>query len=475
MKKTSTLIEDRKQNINLFKDINDLENFSKYSYELNKIFSYHSFSKFLRDLSNKDNKKGITFKDQIYEWINLTNPSKSKKKIEPFDIDKFKSDLKKMEIKELSLHQKKKQYYEKRTYRRKLLFNSTKNKILEIKNKNKKLQAADIGKYNPKYDVIRSHTYQVFFGKQNFYEFNANTNSEKNINFDKTKSALNFRYKTAYNSKDKEYKNLDLNFKTIDQNKNNNNAKTQTKFILKNKSDNSNLSFKINNMKSNKTLPNQAHRNNLRRKELTLQNLSYRNKLNNNKSNLNDFNLNNKDEVSFYPKIKKMKLINSRSKYEKNEASLLNSNSYSKYSNKNTLNTLNNKTIYNKKANYTKRNYSSTNSKRKLYFNKIITNKKMGYLEEVAKKNKNPPVGVYEPNYSTIFARTTNVFLPKKIKNKNLKKNLINKILANYHITTGYEILDSLNDNNNRNNNTNNNKNYNLLTMMKYLNLNQEK
>ena len=46
MEKNNPLIEDKKQNIDLFSDINDTHNFSKYSNQLNKIFASYSYSKF---------------------------------------------------------------------------------------------------------------------------------------------------------------------------------------------------------------------------------------------------------------------------------------------------------------------------------------------------------------------------------------------------------------------------------------------
>ena len=190
--------------------------------------------------------------------------------------------------------------------------------------------------------------------------------------------------------------------------------------------------------------------------------LTYKNKLNK-KRIMNEF---NKEEILLYPKIQNMKRNNNKSK---NNTSILNSISYSKYSNKKETNTIYNNTHYNNRANLTLRDHSSTiNSKRKLYFNRIV-NTKIGYFEEMAKKNDNPKVGQYEPNYSTIYARTTNVFLPIRNKNKNLKKKILKKIFSNYHKTTDYELFDTLNDNSNNSNNSNNNLN--LLTIGNYNNL----
>ena len=69
----------------------------------------------------------------------------------------------------------------------------------------------------------------------------------------------------------------------------------------------------------------------------------------------------------------------------------------------------------------------------------------------MAKKNRIPPVGIYDPSYSLIFSRTKNVYFNKRNSNKKLKKKLFNKIFADYHPTIEYELFSSLNENSNNN------------------------
>ena len=132
MDKQISLRKDRKQNINLFNDLSETQKYSKYSKELNKIFSFYSYKKFLKGLKRLEEKKVTSNKDTIEVLFNSSNPTKIKKYKE-FDLEKFKLNLKKMKIKELSLRTKKKYYYDKILLNRKLLLNSTKNRLLKKK------------------------------------------------------------------------------------------------------------------------------------------------------------------------------------------------------------------------------------------------------------------------------------------------------------------------------------------------------
>ena len=84
-------------------------------------------------------------------------------------------------------------------------------------------------------------------------------------------------------------------------------------------------------------------------------------------------------------------------------------------------------------------------------FEKISSNKNIGcYFEELAKKNNNPPVGLYRPRYSTKFDRTTNVYFTNEKSKNNLKiqKKNKNKILTNFNPSVQYELFDFLNKRN---------------------------
>lgn len=435
MKENSILTEDRKQNITLFSDLPDTENFSRYSNQLNKIFSYHSYSKFCRNLNKKDEKKIITLKDQMRKWLSLSNKSKDLKRFEKFDIEKFKSSLEKMEIKELSLYDKKKDYLNKRNYNRKLIYAFTKSKLSEIKNKEKHMQKPDIGKYNPKYEIIGKHTYQVSFGKS-FYDFN-NIKTEDNSSLAKTKNIFNIKSKTAYNNHCHLNENSKTSNKTIIR------AKTQTKMTGINKI-NKNIKSRNAKIKNLKTvnLFKEISLNNFEKEEKSIENLTKKSAFNKGRNNLNINDFSHTNEYSlFFPKLKKKFNINNNAIENTN----INSDSYS--------NTLFNKSLIKNNQNFTIRDYSlNVKQKGNVNFNKISSGKKgVCFFDEVAKKNRIPPVGIYDPSYSLIFSRTKNVYFNNRNSNKKLKKKLFNKIFADYHPTIEYELFSSLNENSNSN------------------------
>lgn len=396
MKNFNLLTEDRKENINLFKHIIDPEKYSKYSNQLNKVFSSNSYSKFFNDLTKVEEKKQITLKDKVKKWLNLTNNS-SRLFSKNFDINKFKTKLKEMEEKELLLFEKRKKTNDKRILKRKLLSQITADKVLKIKIKRKVLQLPGVGVYSPQYDSIGKHTYRVTFEKQNFDDFNKSENKHKT-----NKKNL----KQISNSFCKKSKTLDKD------------------------------------LKYNKTLIKVQHKNKIKEKKNILsnnnnkdimKNISLNNMGNSKKVNPNKFKMN--DALLFFQKLKR----NKRNK-SNNENNSLGSNSYKK--------TLSDQSTFNKHNNNLTlmNNTSNIKIKGNVFFDK---NKKTDcYFEEMAKKNKSPPVGFYHPNYSSIFVRTTNIFFPSIKKNKNVKKKLINKVIANYNQTIKYELFNILNQKN---------------------------
>lgn len=444
MKEKSILTEDRKQNITLFSDLPDTENFSRYSNQLNKIFSYHSYSKFCKNLNRKDTRKIITFKDQVRKWFSLSNKSKDLRRFEKFDIEKFKLCLEKMEIKELSLYNKKKDYLEKRNYNRKIINAFTKNKLSQIKNKEKNMQKPDIGKYNPKYEIIGRHTYQVSFGK-NFNDFN-NVKTEENSILGKTKSIFNIKSKTVYNNCKRNHINESLktsNKKII-------RAKTQTKMTGINKinQNHKTRNIKIKNLKT-ANLFKEISLNNFEKEEKSIANLTKENAFIKGRNNLNINDSNHTNDYSlFFPKLKKR--LNTHNNAKENTD--INPDSFS--------NTLFNKSQSKNNQNFTIRDYSiNIRQKGNVNFNKISSGKKdVCFFDEVAKSNRIPPVGIYDPSYSLIFSRTKNVYFNRRNSNKKLKKKLFNKIFADYHPTIEYELFSSLNENSNNNSVNKNNR-----------------
>ena len=414
MKENNALEEDKKENINLFSDIIDQKKLSKYSNQLNKVFSNYSYSNFIKDLTkiNKE-KKQMTFKDQINQWLNLTNFS-TKFHLDIFNIKDFKLKLKEIEQKNLlSLEKRKNKYIDKRYYKRKLLSQLTANKILKIKNKNQLLQKPCIGVYNPQYDSIGKHCFQVIFAKKNFDDFN------KDNNLEKTRSYFDIKSKTIYSNRkvDKQLKDFEKSINKTD---------TQIKSFKKNKTNSNHKRIKVKNV-------NNLNINNVQKKKINLNIILNRNKVKNNITKI--FNIN--EDLLFFPKLKRKK----RNK-NNNENLLLNSNNTFK----NTFyrSTLNN----NNNTNLTIRDSSSI-FKIKGYVDFDKSSKKIiCYFDEIAKQKKSPSVGTYHPCYSSIYERTTNIFFPIKKslkKEKSVNKKLINKVIRNYNQTIQYELFDSLN------------------------------
>lgn len=400
--KYNPLIEDKKENINLFSDITDPKKYSKYSNQLNKVFSSYSYSKFINDLTRTKVKKQITLKDQINQWLNLSSYS-TKFRLDNFDINDFKSKIKETEEKNLLLSQeKRKKYIDKRVLKRKLLSQMTKDKVLKIKNKYKFKQSPCLGVYNPIYDAIGKHSYQVTFEKQNFTDFNNNKDKSRDkYNLKKTDTYFNIR---SIKSDNKKNKKLINNEKKISN-------KTQTQ------------------IKSN----NNIYKNNSKSKNI--KKIITENNKENNKKKLSKKIFINGDLIVF-SKVKR----NKRNKSTNENLAL---NIF-----KNTLS--NNSTFNNDNNNLTVRDSTSFYKiKGNVNFDKISNNKKIGsYFEEIAKKRTSPAVGTYRPIYSSIFNRTTNIIFQNKMKNdNNIKKKFLYKIITNYNQTRKYELFDILNKN----------------------------
>ena len=397
------ITEDRKENINLFKHIIEPEKYSKYSNQLNKVFSSNSYSKFFNDLTKIDIKKPITLKDKINNWLNISSKS-TKFNNQNFDANKFKSKLKEMEEKEILFYEKRKKNTDKRTIKRKLLSQLTANKIIKIKSKRNLINKPCIGVYNPKYESIGKHTYGVTFGK-NFDDFNNDENNKK-INFKKINNFFSKKSKTIDN-------NFKYNKKVSNFEKKVNKTVTQ---------------FKIGHINTNNLKSKSILSYNFKKKENT--SLSPKIIENNKKINIKRFNTD--DELLFFPKLKRKKRNKSN-----NENNII-SNSFK--------NTLSNQSTLNKNINLTfKDSCSYRRIKGNVNFDKISTNKNIGsYFEEITKKNKSPAVGIYHPCYSSVFARTTNIFFPNK-KSKNGRKKLLYKIITNYNQNVKYELFNILN------------------------------
>lgn len=399
MKKYNPLLEDKNENISLFGDIIDQKKYSKYSNQLNKIFS--DYSRFYKDLTKVEEIKPITFKDQINNWLNLSNYPKNFYK-EKFDINEFKSKLKEIKEKEILLLEKKKKNIDRRTIRRKLLSQITANKVIKIKNKNRMLHNPCLGIYNPSYEAIGKHKYQVTFGNQNYDDFNNNkSNRDKYNNLIETNSYRDIKSKTIYSRRNKD--NYFINFeKTI------NRTHTQMKCYHINK---------YNKLKRKSSDEDE--------KKIDLNSLRLRQKIKVKKIKRKNLLCNNEDLI-FFPK----KIRNKRNK-SSNENIFLKTNT-------NTNNTFSKKTNY---TNFKEREHSNVyNIKGNVNFDKTL--KSGCYFDEIAKKRISPPIGTYHPSYSTVYARIRNVIFPTQ---KKIKRKCINKIIADYNKTIQYEMFNILN------------------------------
>ena len=389
MRKYNVLTEDREENINIFSDINNSPKYSKYSNQLNKVFSKYSYSKFITDLTKIEEKKPITIKQKIHNWLNLSNYST---KLQPsnFDIKLFKKSLSKMKKKAVLSEETRKNNIFKRGYKRKLLAHLTADKVLKIKNKAKKVFNPSIGTYNPIYEAIGKHTYQVKFEKKDFEDFN---NIDKYNSLESTDKSLNLKSKTIYIDRTKH--------KLLDFEKNKNRTHTEIK---------SNFSK-------------------IEKRKIEFINLTEGKK--NNRININSQNNNLNKDLLLITKGKSTKI----SKNNKNI--FLNS--------KNLKKALYNQNTFDYKKNLTSRKKClSRNIKGNVNFDKISSNKNVGcYFEEMAKKIVSPPIGIYHPNYSSIFAKSQTVYFPRNT--KNVKKTLLNKVITNYNQTIKYELFNILN------------------------------
>ena len=106
------------------------------------------------------------------------------------------------------------------------------------------------------------------------------------------------------------------------------------------------------------------------------------------------------------------------------------------------------KILYNTEIEYKHPNYLSPKFlKGNINFNKYSTNT-INYFDEIVKNSTNPPLGSYHPNYNSILEKTIDVYI-NKTNDTPLEKIKLQKLLHSYHVTTGYQMVDELNNYNN--------------------------
>ena len=425
--------KDHLENVRTFQDIKNGKNFSPYSIQLNRVFGDKSYDTIYKNLIEHKRATGGNF------WSLFEKPKKvSEMKVydEPFNKEKFEEALKAMKIKSNELNYRIKNPYASRPLNNSITKVKTQKLLKNISNKKlgKKIvnlkgkkniylpEVPDVGRYNPSYDVLRKHTYQVLFSTNNFTDYNSKTTKQIN-----------------------------------------NNSHIIPKII----ENNTNLNESIKMSKKNRLYVNTSPRTHKRMKQQ------------------DGKRKNNESETTNFSQIEIRNNGDANSRCHKHINSLYNTNSSlsledSKLNNSSSINNSNfNSTVVNlknnhclkfdnysqrkpmvNKLNYTSENFTNPDAFNLNYpirnknacveFNKLSTGKeKQKCIFEVeANKNKNPPLGIYYPRFDSTFSKlTTNIFLDKKIPPITNEKRL-KKIILSYKVPSHYLLFNSLNENN---------------------------
>ena len=208
---------DHRENLKLFKDIKAKEKFSIYASELNRVFGDRSYERFYKNLFTNKRIHLNNFKKMFEKPI---IKGELRKIQEPFDIKKFNNCMKKME--------KKNQEYEYKLKHPHNLKYSPYQKSKDLAELKKKISSKqfhlpdipDIGRYNPNYQSINTHSFLPTFSSLNYDDFKkykknvyahdtlSNINNIKkqnkkyksNVNnFRRNQSLKNERFKTEFN------------------------------------------------------------------------------------------------------------------------------------------------------------------------------------------------------------------------------------------------------------------------------------
>ena len=463
---------DNSENLRIFDDIERRKHFSSYSIELNRLFGDKSYDNFYKNLIEHKRARCSNF---ISIFQKPKNAAGMKICEEPFNIASFEEALNNMKVKSENKKFKISNPYKSRPHIKSItrektekLLNDLKKKKLEKKYKNTiKLQkkniylpdVPDVGRYNPSYDVLRKHTYQASFSTSTFYDYNKNCDQFNDRNLFVKINDMDYNnsnYSPNINSI--KIKKLNININDI-----NNMSQTVNQ--------NTNKNLKIGKIKSKKLYLSTSplfNSRNLKNKNINKNNL---NELNNISNNLSDSKILIRTNGDIHSRCqhKLHNLYNTSSNFSFDDSKLNNSGLFNN-SNAYTIKNLKKNHClkfdnYSKrkpiiyKMNYTLEHFTNPNAFNKNYpvrnknacieFNKISTakNKQKNYFEVEANKNKNPPIGAYNPKFDFTFGRVTNnIFLNKK-KNSTTKKAKLKKIMFNYNVPTKYILFHSLNNN----------------------------
>ena len=446
--------KDHLENVRTFQDIKNGKNYSPYSIQLNRVFGDKSYDTFYKNLIEHKRATGGNF---LSLFEKPKKVSEMKVYDEPFNKAKFEEALKVMKIKSNELNYRIKNPYSSRPINNSITKVKTQKLLKNISNKKmgKKIvnlkgkeniylpEVPDVGRYNPSYDVLRKHTYQVLFSTNNFTDFN----SKGTPKFER--DIFKGLDDTDYNSK---------NYKQI-------NIISHINPKINEKKTNLNESIKMN--KRNRLYINTSPRSNKRKKNQD-------GKSKNNESVTTNFSqivIRNNGDVHSRCQKHINNLFNTNSSLSLDDSKLNNSSIINNSNfNSTVINLKNNHCLkfdnYSqrkpmaKKLNYTTENFTNPDAFNLNYpvrnknacveFNKLSTGKEKQkcVFEVEANKNKNPPLGIYYPRFDSTFSKlTTNIFLDKKIPPITNEKRL-KKIILSYKVPSHYLLFNSLNENN---------------------------
>ena len=476
--------KDNYENQQIFHDIEQAKKYSNYSIELNQTFGEKSYEKFYKNLIEHKKARGLNFMSMFQKPKNMTG---LKIYEEPFNITEFKKSLKEMKKKNDYLNYRIKNPYKSRPKFK----SSSKNQIEEEKKKEiKQIQkkekekenenvylpdVPEIGRYNPTYNVLDKHIYQVAFSQQDFYNFNKTgvKRNERKIFNDYTKTDYNYNSKSK--TLDKKAKNKKGKIKYISLDLINNMSKTFNKNAI-NETNND----------INKNISNHYNTSSSLHNSINIQDSNHSNKIINTSTNLetnkSSFNSNNNynntdsqiiirtngDIHERCPKHISNTLYNSNQSLSLDD-SLNNLDSFN-YNNSNlSPNSKNNHClkfeVYSKRKPITKKFnyiyedfmnpevfnsvYPVKNQNICIEFNKLSTakEKQKSVFEVEANKNKNPPLGTYFPKYDHGFKKIVDIYINKKCPPNNNKRKL-RQIAFKYNVPSEYLLFYALNQNN---------------------------
>lgn len=212
--------KDHSENKKLFCDIKTHQKYSLYGTELNRIFGDRSYDQFYKGLLENKKMSINNFKKMFEKPV----VKGGIKKIEsPFDIKLFTTCLKKMDLKSKQLEYKIKHPHilnpskYSQEVERKLKILSERFRLPDI---------PDIGRYNPNYNSVRTHSFYPTFASSDYDYFNTYKKNVYAHNISLVKEPLPEENISKINIKKKPLKNLKNSYLNTDPNISNINNKS---------------------------------------------------------------------------------------------------------------------------------------------------------------------------------------------------------------------------------------------------------